>query len=844
MDAPVPPFHRRHDASRCRRQWDRDGQGTIISDDPLPCMVVAAMPRSSSASDERIPRLPRRRRRPARAAAVAACDARRAQARCTRSRTAASSRRRARRGRRSAADGRILACYGFAYQWPPSEPDRRPCARLGAARRADLGARTSRSRASPARRSPRARSTGSRRSSAPTSRPSAAGPSWSASSSSRAARVGPGGRDAPAVRADPRRPRTPTIDRRIASCGSKRWERSDAGAPFIALAAWPAARSSRASPASRPASATEGRQRERAHALREGNARRRGSATSRGSSSAGRSAPRRKRVRGRHRLGDRQPGRKPDQRRARRDGRDAPGAQPLRRLPAAGRSRPIREGKNALIGGLSAPPRASPAGCRTTPPRRGRRDPHQWPAPGADLPRLGRGSARGAAAASPGAFGAGIGARSSRPARARGELAARDAAEKQRQQESANAQAGVAAAQLSIDLTKDARRPRATTRRSTAPATSSASPKADARDRQIPRDDPRPKVRERWRGRRRDARQPDRDEDGWARGRRIEAIGTNVREAGGCGTTSCRQPRPAGVRAIAQSGRHDARAGVDAPADVKDKLGREGKRAARPITRRPDREGSGRGARGAAQSGALDLWLDPEGQAVLVDEARPSPDRRGRCARGQQAQAESAAARGRHRVQAADRSRRAAERRGNQALVGRAQALGLTDLVDDVGNTSSGKLKLSRETDKWTSAEWEHNVNALAAKVAGGKASAEEQQQLKILQELRPAKEARFRSDPDGFAAASGIAPPQVDLANPDAGASRRARAGRAPSRAPAAWSSRPTSTRTSCRSIAIAPPGAGRPARGRGRSSSRARGATRRRRSSARSAARPRATC
>jgi hypothetical protein len=45
MDRPVPPFTGDTTSKSLSGSWDRDGQGTIISDDPLPCMVIAGMPR-------------------------------------------------------------------------------------------------------------------------------------------------------------------------------------------------------------------------------------------------------------------------------------------------------------------------------------------------------------------------------------------------------------------------------------------------------------------------------------------------------------------------------------------------------------------------------------------------------------------------------------------------------------------------------------------------------------------------------------------------------------------------------------------------------------------------------
>lgn len=44
MDQPVPPFTGDTDSKSLSGDWNRHGQGTIIHDDPLPCMVLAAMP--------------------------------------------------------------------------------------------------------------------------------------------------------------------------------------------------------------------------------------------------------------------------------------------------------------------------------------------------------------------------------------------------------------------------------------------------------------------------------------------------------------------------------------------------------------------------------------------------------------------------------------------------------------------------------------------------------------------------------------------------------------------------------------------------------------------------------
>lgn len=45
MDTPVPPFTGDTTAHSLSGDWGRDATGTIISDDPLPCMILAAMPR-------------------------------------------------------------------------------------------------------------------------------------------------------------------------------------------------------------------------------------------------------------------------------------------------------------------------------------------------------------------------------------------------------------------------------------------------------------------------------------------------------------------------------------------------------------------------------------------------------------------------------------------------------------------------------------------------------------------------------------------------------------------------------------------------------------------------------
>jgi hypothetical protein len=86
-------------------------------------------------------------------------------------------------------DGRILACYGFGYQWPPTEKTGGHALAWAMLAEGARRAHVAITRFA-ATRSRRARSTGSRRSSAPTSRPNGAGPSWSAFEPGRELRAG------------------------------------------------------------------------------------------------------------------------------------------------------------------------------------------------------------------------------------------------------------------------------------------------------------------------------------------------------------------------------------------------------------------------------------------------------------------------------------------------------------------------------------------------------------------------------------------------------------------------------------------------------------------------------
>lgn len=342
--------------------------------------------------------------------------------------------------------------------------------------------------------------------------------------------------------------------------------------------------------------------------------------------------------------------------------------------------------------------------------------------------------------------------------------------EKQRQEESSNAQAGVAAAQLSIDLTAEAQ-----AARDQAPLDGAGHADRVAKEAQVRVDQflgsiPDPRVRERWSARAAELRgNLIEQEDGWQRGRRIDAIGTNIAAAGRLSDNQLQGNPDPHILDQSLKDVDTTLAGVDAPADVKEKIGREQKAS------RAENYGTGLiekdpvAALAVFKSGILDAWLKPDSKRQLIDRAETgirvaAADAR-RVASQEISQLHEDVTEFQQRV---DRGELPSADE-TQKLTARAQALGEANLVDDIGY-STGKLKLSRITDKWTSAEWEGHINPLAAKVAQGKASADEQQEYKILTELRPAKEARFKADPDGFAAAGGMAPPQVDIADPQPG--------------------------------------------------------------------------
>jgi hypothetical protein len=371
----------------------------------------------------------------------------------------------------------------------------------------------------------------------------------------------------------------------------------------------------------------------------------------------------------------------------------------------------------------------------------------------------------------PGSYGAGLGAELEQAGSALHQDKVRAMRiEKQRQQESENAAAAAATAQLSIDLNKDALAARDAAPADGAGHVDQVSKSADARIQQFLGTITDERVREHWAPRAAEMRANlINDEEGWSRGKRLQSIGDNAKEAQRLGGNALQsKPDPVALEQYFKDG-DTFWAAADAPVDLKKEGLRQWKANGAENYATGLTEQDPHAALAVLQSGTFDPWLETDNKRQLIDRAETGVRVAEADARRVQSQALSQL----HEdvteyKQRVDRGELPSDDE-TKTLVGRAQALGDKNVIDDV-QYSSGKLKFSRLTDKWTSAEWEHNVNTLAAKVAGGKSSAEEQQELKILQELRPAKEQRFRSDPDGFASASGMPPPQVDIANPDAG--------------------------------------------------------------------------
>jgi hypothetical protein len=374
--------------------------------------------------------------------------------------------------------------------------------------------------------------------------------------------------------------------------------------------------------------------------------------------------------------------------------------------------------------------------------------------------------------ASPAAFGAGIGeALEGAGDEIESSSLRAMRADKERQQQSDNAQAALGAAQLKVGLTEFTQAARDDAPIDGAGHVDRVSAGADKQINDFLGTIKDPRVRQHWAAQTADMKAGlVVDEEGWARGRRVSSIGTNANEANRLWSNSLQSnPTPDAFQDALKAGdTFWSGAQVDAATREKGKREWNSDVAKNYSTGLIEKDPAS--ALVLLQSGALDLWLDSDNKKALIDNAESGVRIALADARRAHSQAEAQVREdiGEYKERV-DRGELPSDD-DTKTLVGRAQALGLTNLVDDV-NYSSGKLKMSRETDKWTSAEWEHNVNALAEKVARGKSSPEEQMQLRILQELRGPKEARFKNDPDGYAAASGMSPPQVDIAAPDAGA-------------------------------------------------------------------------
>lgn len=371
---------------------------------------------------------------------------------------------------------------------------------------------------------------------------------------------------------------------------------------------------------------------------------------------------------------------------------------------------------------------------------------------------------------SPEAFGAGIGQAIEG---AGGQLEASSMralqARRSREEEAGNAQAAAGVAQLSIDLSNMAadKREDPATPLDGSGHVEAVTAEADARITKFLEGIPDQRVRQHWATRVAELRGSlVENEDGWARGRRIESIGTNAKDAGRLWDNHLQSnPDPALFEQSLAAG-DTFWSGVKVSADVRDKGIKEWKASRASNFLEGMIEKDPVAAKVLITHGALDEYLDAKDKRSLLDKSdteiriAEADARRAQTQQVQQLNQDIT-----DYKQRVDRGE-VPDDKEPQALVSRAQALGLTHVVDDITYTQ-GKAKLSRETDKWTANDWETNVNELAAKVASGKASPDEEVKLRALQDLRPNKEARFRNDPQGFAAASGIPAPVVDLENP-----------------------------------------------------------------------------
>jgi hypothetical protein len=213
------------------------------------------------------------------------------------------------------------------------------------------------------------------------------------------------------------------------------------------------------------------------------------------------------------------------------------------------------------------------------------------------------------------------------------------------------------------------------------------------------------------------------EEDGWARGRRIEAIGTNIRDAGKLWDNQLQgNPDPA-VFSQSIDSVDQVLAGVSAPADVKLKLATEQKASRAQNYGRGLIEKDPAAALAVLGSGALDQWLQPDDKKVLVNEAQTGV----RVALADQRRQVSQAA---SQVHVDAQGLNSAIERGDlpddkdvDGVIARARALqtadpGLKNVADTL-EYNRGKLKMSRITDKWTPVEWAH-----ARRPAGGQGRA------------------------------------------------------------------------------------------------------------------------
>jgi hypothetical protein len=196
-------------------------------------------------------------------------------------------------------------------------------------------------------------------------------------------------------------------------------------------------------------------------------------------------------------------------------------------------------------------------------------------------------------------------------------------AEKQRQEEADNASAAAGSAQLSLSLTQMAQ-----AARDDAPLDGSGHVDKVAADAEALignylgtiKD---PRVRARWAAHSAEVRANlIGDEDGWARGRRIQSVKTNATEAQRLQNNQLQNdPDPHSFDAALKAG--DAFwDGVDAPADVKDAGRREWKEGTAYNYAHGLNEKDPSAGLVVLHSGLLDQWLTPEHKAALVNEAQ------------------------------------------------------------------------------------------------------------------------------------------------------------------------------------------------------------------------------